>query len=499
MKAISRKRVEELLHGFGGKRVLVVGDVYLYEYVWGRMTEISTEGPVPVVHVYSRSYAPGAAGNAAAGIAALGAKAILCGCIGGDANGRILLDSLHERNVDTSPLITVPGAATNTHTKISARGHHSAPQEVLRTHTMPPGRISPEIEAAVTGAITAMAPQVDAIVLADQVSSVVTRNVIDFVRDIRTKHSLVVVGDSRENMRDMRGMDLIVPNDCEAGVAINLSLDGEPAIERAGQMLLGCQNLQNVIITRGKDGMSAFARDADPVHLRTYAQEVFDVTGAGDTVTAATTLCLLAGGSVIEAAQLANLAAGVAVSKAGTVTVSPAEILDAYARYTGTAASSKIKSIDDLKGIVDGLRREGLKIAWTNGCFDILHTGHLSYLRKARQTADVLVLGVSGDRCVARLKGPGRPINKQQERAEVLSELECIDYVTIFEEDSPAEIIKLLRPDVYVKGGDYTIDTINQTERRVVEGYGGRIELLGLVEGRSTTGIISRIIEQNQG
>ena len=497
MKPISRNRLEELLHGFRGKRVLVVGDVYLYEYVWGRMTEISTEGPVPVVHVDSRSHAPGAAGNTAAGIAALGASAILCGVIGDDANGKILAGCLREKQVDVSPLITAPGFATNTHTKISARGYHSAPQEVLRTHTVPPGRINAATEAAVIEHVEQLAPHVDAIILVDQVSSVVTRRIVDVVRDLRTKHGVITVGDSRDHVRDMRGMDLIVPNDYEAGMAINLSLDSEPAIERAGEMLMGCQNVQNVIITRGKDGMSAFSRNGGPVHLRTCAQDVFDVTGAGDTVSATTALCLLAGGSVIEAAQVGNLAAGVAVSKVGTVTVSPDEILDAHARYTGLAASSKIKTVDELKGIVDALRRDGVKIAWTNGCFDILHTGHLSYLRKARQTADVLILGVSGDRCVSRLKGPGRPINKQHERAELLAEMECIDFVTIFEEDSPAEIIARLRPDVYVKGGDYTIDTINQVERRVVEGYGGRIELLGHVDGKSTTTIISKIIQGN--
>ncbi|HUS59629.1 MAG TPA: PfkB family carbohydrate kinase, partial [Planctomycetota bacterium] len=289
---------------------------------------------------------------------------------------------------------------------------------------------------------------------------------------------------------------LIVPNDYEAGNAINLALDSQAAIERAGEMLLGCQNVQNVIITRGKDGMSVFSRGASPVHLRTYAQEVFDVTGAGDTVTASTTLCLLAGAAAAEAAQVANLAAGVAVSKVGTVTVSANDILDAHARHTGLAASSKIKSLPELAAIVDGLRRDGVKIAWTNGCFDILHTGHLSYLRKARQAADVLILGVSGDKCVARLKGPGRPINKQDERAELLAELECIDYVTIFEEESPSHIIAALKPNVYIKGGDYTIDTINQVERRVVEGYGGDIMLIGLVEGISTTKIISRIQER---
>jgi len=497
MKPLSRTRLEDLLHGFRGKRVLVVGDVYLYEYIWGRMTEISTEGPVPVVHVDSRSHAPGAAGNTAAGIAALGASAILCSVIGDDANGRILTDCLRAKHVDVSPMVTVSGCATNTHTKINARGYHSAPQEVLRMHTVPPGHIGCAAEAAIIEHLERLAPDVDAIILVDLVSSVVTRRIIDVVRDVRAKHSLITVGDSRENVRDMRGMDLIVPNDYEAGMAINLTLDGEQAIERAGQMLMGCQNVQNVIITRGKEGMSAFSRNERPVHLRTCAQDVFDVTGAGDTVSAATTLSLAAGASVIEAAQVANLAAGVAVSKVGTVTVSPDEIIDAHARYTGLAASSKIKTVDELKSIIDSLRREGVKIAWTNGCFDILHTGHLSYLRKARQTADVLVLGVSGDRCVSRLKGPGRPINKQEERAELLAEMECIDYVTIFEQDSPADIIAVLRPDVYVKGGDYTIDTINQVERRVVEGYGGRIELLGHVDGKSTTRIISKIIEGN--
>jgi len=496
MKPISKNRLEELLPAMFGKRVLVVGDIYLYEYIWGRMTEISTEAPVPVVHVYSRSYAPGAAGNTAAGVAALGGNAVLCGCIGDDANGSILADSLHAMGVDTTHLVTVPGAVTNTWTKISARGLHSAPQEVLRTHTEPPGRIDAATEEAVAARIKALAPQADAIVLVDQLGSVVTRGIIDLVRELRAESSLMTVGDSRDNVRDMRGMDLIVPNDYEAGNAINLALDSQAAIERAGEMLLGCQNVQNVIITRGKDGMSVFSRGASPVHLRTYAQEVFDVTGAGDTVTASTTLCMLAGAAAAEAAQVANLAAGVAVSKVGTVTVSANDILDAHARHTGLAASSKIKSLPELAAIVEALRRDGVKIAWTNGCFDILHTGHLSYLRKARQAADVLILGVSGDKCVARLKGPGRPINKQDERAELLAELECIDYVTIFEEESPSHIIAALKPDVYIKGGDYTIDTINQVERRVVEGYGGDIMLIGLVEGISTTKIISRIQER---
>jgi len=498
VKPISTTRLRELLEGFRGKRVLVVGDIYLYEYIWGRMTEISTEGPVPVVQVNGRSYAPGAAGNTALGMVELGASVRLCGCVGDDANGRLLTECLAARGVDTSAIVVSGSMPTNTYTKISAGGFHSARQEVLRTHTTPPGRIDSASEGAVRAAVDAAVTEVDAIVLVDQLSSVVTREIIDHVIELRRKREIVVVGDSRDNVRDLRGMDLIVPNDYEAGMAVNLTVDSDLTVERAGEMLLGCQKLQNVIITRGREGMTVFSRNARPVHLRTHVQEVFDVTGAGDTVTAATTLALLAGGTAVEAGQVANLAAGVAVSRVGAVVVSAEDILDAHARYTGIAPSSKIKTLDELEKIVDELRRDGCKIGWTNGCFDILHTGHIAYLRKARQAADVLLLGISGDRTVRELKGPGRPINSENERAEVLAELACIDYVIIFQELSPAHILERLKPDVYIKGGDYTIDTINQTERRIVEAYGGDIQLLDHVEGTSTTDIIGRILRQHQ-
>lgn len=498
MKPISERRLRELLGGFAGKRVLVVGDVTLEEYVWGRMTEISPEGPVPVVYVHDRTVAPGAAGNTAAGLAELGAQVAICGCVGDDANGRTLTRCLEQKGVDTSAVIAADNIPTSTNTKINAGGNHSAPQEVLRTHTAPQADISDEMQDAVIRSIEERAEEADAIVLVDQAGSVVTRRVIDHVIGLRQKHGMLVVGDSRDNARDMRGIDLVVANDYEAGLAVNLTVDSQAMVERAGEMLLGCQKLENVIITRGKQGMSVFSRGAQPVHLRTYALDVFDVTGAGDTVAAATTLALLAGGSAAEAAQLANLAAGVAVSKVGTVTVSPGEILDAHAHYTGVAPSSKIKSLEELETIVADLRGQGYRIGWTNGCFDILHSGHIAYLRLARQAADVLLLGVSGDATVTRLKGPGRPINNQQSRAELLAEMACIDYVIIFEEESPSGIIEKLQPDVYIKGGDYTIDTINQTERRVIESYGGGIELLGHVEGTSTTDIIATILQKNQ-
>jgi len=498
MKPIPEPRLKELLSRCAGKRVLVVGDVHLNEYVWGKMTGISTEGPVPVVQIDARTFAPGSAGNTAAGLAALGAEAALCGCIGNDPNGRTLRACLDERNVDTSDLITLTASPTNTYTKVSAGGYHSSLQEVVRMQTPQPGWADTPTERAIIAAIERRASQIDALILVDQFSSVVTRGVVEHVIELRRRRPLIVVGDSRDNVRDMRGMDVIVPNDYEAGRAVSFSLDNDATVERAGEMLLGCQKLENVVITRGKLGMSVFSRGGGPVHLHTCAQEVFDVTGAGDTVAVATMLALLAGGTIVEAAQFANLAAGVAVSKVGTVTVSPEEILAAHARYTGVAASSKIKALSELAQVLDAAKSAGSRIAWTNGCFDILHSGHISYLRKARQVADLLVVGVNSDATVARLKGPSRPVNRQDARAEVLAEMACVDYVIIFDEDSPAALIEALKPDVYVKGGDYTIDTINQAERRIVEGYGGQIQLLGHVEGMSTTAIIERIVKQNQ-
>jgi len=498
LKPISESRLQELLGGLGGKRVLVVGDISLYEYVWGRMTGISTEAPVPVVDVRSRTFAPGAAGNTAVGLARLGAAASLCGWVGDDPHGRTLTELLRERGVDTSAVVAVKEAATNAYTKISAGGYHSARQEVLRTHTMPAGAAPPEAKETILTEMKNRAGAVDAVILVDQTGATVTRRVVDLAVDLRRKHQMIVVGDSRDNVREMRGIDLVGANDYEAGLALGEALADRWAVEGGGQILLAGQELQNLIITRGMGGMSVFSQGSSPVHLRTHTLEVFDVTGAGDTVTAVTTLALLAGASAVEAAQLANLAAGVAVSKVGTVAVSADEILATHAHYTGIAPSSKIKTLEELKGIVAELRKEGCKIAWTNGCFDILHSGHIAYLRKARQQADVLLVGVSGDRTVAKLKGEGRPVNDQRSRAELLAEMASVDYVIIFEEDTPAHIIEALKPDVYVKGGDYTIDTINQTERRVVESYGGGIELLGHVEGTSTTDIIARILRQNQ-
>ncbi len=246
------------------------------------------------------------------------------------------------------------------------------------------------------------------------------------------------------------------------------------------------------MLTRSEEGMSLFFRDGRHLHLPTEAREVFDVSGAGDTVLAFLGAGLGCGLGFEAAARLANLAAGIVVGKLGTSTVSPDELRHAAALQS-VDGGLKIRSRDALAPLLATARRQGRKVVFTNGCFDLLHVGHVRYLQKARQLGDLLVLGLNSDASIRRLKGPQRPLIGEEERAHILAALDCIDYVTIFDEDTPLELLEVLRPDILVKGGDYTPETV--VGKELVESYGGRVELIQFVDGKSTTGIIEKILE----
>jgi D-beta-D-heptose 7-phosphate kinase/D-beta-D-heptose 1-phosphate adenosyltransferase len=324
----------------------------------------------------------------------------------------------------------------------------------------------------------------------DQVKSVATRRVLDAVVECAKQHKLITVGDSRGRAGEFRGFDAMVPNDREAGIGTGIDVVDEETLNAAGKALL--KVCKNAAVTRGQHGIRVYAADGSINDFPTTVDpaSVVDVTGAGDTVTAAVTVTLVAGGSLNDAAVIGNYAAGVAVAQRGVVTVP----IDQLERAMFSAAGpAKLKSLDDLKTELEGLRGEGKRVVWTNGCFDILHIGHISYLQRAAALGDVLVVGLNSDASVRALKGPDRPIIGEMERAFVLSALECVGLVTIFSDESPLDLIKVLKPDIYAKGGDYTLDTIVQPERHAVESYGGTIAILPAVEGRSTSSIISRI------
>ena len=483
-------RYRELLSRFDQARVLVVGDIYLDEYTSGVMTGISLEAPIPVYEIHRRWHNPGAAGNAACNVAALGATTYMVGYVGDDVNAGIVRKEFAVRNVDTSGLVVHPTRPTNTYGKLKAGGHNIPEQEILRTDTPSPVFIDGEIEDQIIANIRARAPEVDAIVVVDQVSSVATERVIAAVVECANEHGLLTVGDSRNRAGALKGIQVAVPNDREAGIGTGIDVVDDASLRQAVKALL--KVCTNAIITRGAEGISVFKDNGETADfpVSVLPGEVVDVTGAGDTVTAAVTVTLVSGGSLEDAAVIANAAAGVAVKQPGVVTVPLDEVERALFSEAGPA---KLKTAKELKVIIERARSDGKKVVWTNGCFDILHVGHITYLERAAAEGDVLVVGLNSDESVRAVKGPDRPIIPERDRAIVLSALQWVDYIVIFGDTNTVSILEELKPDVYAKGGDYTIDTIVQEERRVVEGYGGAIAIIPGVENRSTTAIIDQI------
>ncbi|HOH28500.1 MAG: Bifunctional protein HldE [Candidatus Hydrogenedentes bacterium ADurb.Bin101] len=480
----------DLLEKFKSVRIMAIGDIYLDEYVHGAVTEISLEAPIPVFEVHEKRYNPGASGNAACNAAALGGRVYMVGVVGADVNAGIIRREFEARNVDVSGLVEDPARSTNTYGKWRAGGHNIPSQEILRTDTPRPKMISGDVEGRVIEQIRALAPQVDAIMIGDQVSATISERVLDVILECASKYSLITVADSRARAGFFKGVTLVTPNDKEAGLAAGVEVTDQASLEQAGKFLLG--RAQNVLITLGPDGIACFAADGrmEKVPIRPVA--VRDVTGAGDTVTAAATLTLVAGGSLYDAAYLGNLAAGIAVTQTGVVTVANAEVCDALIEGD-TPATDKVKTLEQLQALIKRLKREGKRVVWTNGCFDILHVGHIMYLQEARKEGDVMIVGLNSDASVKKNKGADRPVVSERDRAQVLSALECVDYIVIFDDKTPLPLLETLQPDIYAKGGDYTMDTIVQEERRLVESYGGRIAIIPGREGQSTTYIINKI------
>lgn len=485
--------LSHILNKFPVVRALVVGDVYLDENVHALMTGVSLEAPIPVLEVRERRYNPGAAGNVACNLAALGGKTRIVGVVGNDPNATILRNEFAAQGVDVSGLVVNPGAPTNTYGKWRAGGYNAPEQEVMRTDTPRPSFIDSAIEDQVISAIESVAQDVDVIVVADQVSSVATRRVLDAVVRIAKPHGLITVGDSRERIGEFAGFSLVAPNDREAGVGMDMPAEDDAQIDAAAEALL--QLVKAALITRGPLGIQGYGKK-ERFLSPSLASEVRDVTGAGDTVTAAAALSMAAGATLEQAAHIANAAAAVAVAENGVVAVG---IEAVRRRLAGESQNSRVVSAEALEAIVRDAQSHGQRVVWTNGCFDILHAGHVTYLQRAAREGNVLVVGLNSDASVRAVKGPERPIVPEHERALIIAELKCVNYVTVFDEASPLGLLTQLQPDVYAKGGDYTIDTIDQTERRAVESYGGRIALIDGVEGRSTTNLVTRLDSEYDG
>ena len=471
-----------LLDRFAGLNVWVLGDVMLDEYVSGAVERISPEAPVPVVHARSSEHRLGGAANVARQLAVLGARVSLAGVVGADEAGERLLALAGAARIDTRAVSRLPDRQTTR--KLRVLGHD---QQLLRVDWEDAQACTREVSQHLVAQLAA-GERPDAIILSDYAKGAVTPEAIAALAAVRGEVPLVVDPKHRDFAR-YRGATTLTPNLRELEAACGRALEAATGAEvaYAARAVLRSAGLPSMVVTLGNRGMLVVPAQGPEVAVPAMRHEVYDVTGAGDTAIAVLTLGLAAQAPLAQAAQLANAAAGVAVCQVGTVAVSAASIRDAAtARPDG-----KLISRHELSERSAAWRAAGKRVVLTNGCFDLLHAGHLALLGHAAKLGDILVLAINSDASVRRLKGAGRPLVPEDERAGLLAALGCVDAVTIFEEDTPLEVVQAVRPHVLVKGGDYRpADVIG---RELVEAYGGRVEIVPLTPDRSTSSLLERI------
>jgi D-beta-D-heptose 7-phosphate kinase/D-beta-D-heptose 1-phosphate adenosyltransferase len=484
MTAPSAQDLRRLVDALADRPVLVVGDLMLDQYLWGEVRRISPTAPVPVVRQRRATLLLGGAANVARNLAAAGARAAIVGIVGGDEAGRTVRRLLGEMKIRSGGVLTDGARPTTLKTTILAHG-----QQLLRLDIEEPGEARGALQARLLCAVRKEVAAADAVILSDYAKGIVHGAVIEAaVRAARARGVPIVADPKSDDFARYRGVDYLTPNLEEAALAAGRALEDEAAIEREGRRLLRRFGGKGLIVTRSGEGFSLITARRHARHPA-QAREVFDATGCGDTFIAHLALGLAAGWEVEDAAMLANTAAAVTIGKVGAATVSREEL---DAALGGAAAMGKIRTAEDLALLVERLRNEGRRIVFTNGCFDLIHTGHIQHLHEARALGDVLIVALNTDRSVRRVKGPPRPVLGEHERAAVLAALDDVSYVTFFDEDTPDRLLKMLRPDVLVKG---RVPGRRVVGADIVEAYGGRVVELGLFEGASTDALLRKIRE----
>ena len=461
--------------------ILVVGDLMIDHYLWGSCERISPEAPVQVVDIAKETTVLGGAGNVINNLKALGAEVSVAGVIGDDANGEELCEMLRAIDVDESRLIVQNGRKTSKKSRVIA-----VSQQILRYDK----ESKEDIESASVEKIVAKLGEeiaiYDAVILSDYGKGVLTQELCQAVIKLARQNGVRVLVDPKgSDFSKYRGATLLTPNKKEAQLATGIDIVDEKSLQTALLKLKDKCDLDISLITLSEDGIAIY--DTELKRFPTVAKEVFDVTGAGDTVIASIAYALSAGKSIEETAKFSNLAAGVVVGKIGSATVTLDEIEEYEASLHKSTSDAHIKTFDEIKVIVERYKKQGKKVVFTNGCFDILHVGHVKYLQSAKSFGDILIVGLNSDASVSRLKGPTRPLNIAKDRAYLLAALEAVDLVVPFEEDTPYELIKMIEPDILVKGGDYEGKKVVGTE------FSGELRLVHFVDGKSTTGLVEKI------
>ena len=461
--------------------ILVIGDLMIDHYLWGSCERISPEAPVAVVDINKETTVLGGAGNVINNLRALGANVSVSSVIGDDIIGKELQSMLKDINVDCTNIITQEGRKTSKKSRVIASS-----QQVIRYDKESKENIEDRSVSKILDNLVDDINKYDAIILSDYGKGVLRTALCQGVIALAKNHDIKVLVDPKgSDFSKYKGAYLLTPNKKEAILATGIDIQDEKTLENALLKLKTECDLGISLITLSEDGIATY--DGEVKKFPTVAKEVFDVTGAGDTVIASIAFALSLGKDIEETARFANLAAGVVVGKIGSATVNIDEIEEYEASLHKSTSDAHIKSFEEIKNIVTRCSSNGKKIVFTNGCFDILHVGHVKYLQVAKSFGDILIVGLNSDASVSRLKGPTRPVNMAEDRAYILAALEAVDFVVPFGEDTPYELIKMIQPDVLVKGGDYKGKDVVGTE------FASELKLVDFVDGKSTTKTIQKI------
>ncbi|HNQ23551.1 MAG TPA: bifunctional heptose 7-phosphate kinase/heptose 1-phosphate adenyltransferase [Phycisphaerae bacterium] len=488
-----------LVESFAGRSVLLVGDLILDRYVYGDAERISPEAPVPVLRVVEQREAVGGSANVAACLRALGCRVFCCGMAGRDRHGEHLLALLHEIGVETTPVVRPSDRPTTTKTRLVGLAQHRHRQQLLRVDEEDARPLSPEEAKQIQAAALALVEHVDVICIEDYDKGVVSEPLVQAVTDrARQQRKPVLVDPARlTSYSRYIGADVLTPNRTELALATGGCGQTLPELAEAARSLLEPLGVRAVVATVDREGALLVERGRPWLHVPTTPRSVYDNTGAGDAVLAMLAAAVASGADLKSATELANVAGGLEVERFGCVPITAGEVL-AELRLVQRFRNGKLRSLEELVAELTLRRDRGETVAFTNGCFDLLHAGHVELLRRCRQEASILVVGLNSDASVrAQGKGPERPINAFAHRAAVLGALECVDYVVGFDEPTPERLIRGVRPDVLIKGEDWAGKGV--VGQQFVESTGGRVVLVPLVESFSTTALLERIRRAGPG
>ena len=479
------------LEQLAGAAVLVVGDVMLDRFLYGAVERISPEGPIPILKLERELAMLGGAGNVVRNLTALGARPSFVAVVGDDQAGLEVQRLVAEATGGGGHLLLDRGRRSTIKERYIAGG-----QQLLRVDRETAPQLSETLADAAVSAAVSLMDEARALVLSDYGKGLLAGATLQrLIAEARRRGVAVLVDPKGRDFERYRGATLITPNRRELAEASGLATDGDAGVVAAAERVLATAGIEAVLATRSEQGMTLVEPGEGEghrvTHLPALAREVFDVSGAGDTVVATMAAAIAAGLPRVTAAELANAAAGIVVGKVGTAVASPSEILHALHARELFEGETKVFSLEALLSEVGRWRRLGQRVGFTNGCFDLLHPGHISLLNQARKLCDRLVVGLNSDSSVRQLKGEGRPVQSEGARATVLASLASVDAVVLFAEETPLQLIRQIRPDVLVKGADYTVEQVVGAE--MVQSWGGRVALAELMPGQSTSNTIRRL------